>query len=302
MSDLAAMLYVVLEDEVAAFWCFVHWMQKLASNFDDTQSGIIVQLAHLSRLIRYLDPGQCKSMARILKRVGVGVGMGVGMGVGVRLHFALTSPSTSTATTTNNNNTAMPHESRIELSRSWLCFAALSFVLTLVVYGAELMAHLEEQHSDHFFFCFRWLIVLFKREFEYTDTMTLWEVRMCFAWADHALFIIAAVEGKREVKVERVCLCISAMSTSHISKHNFQRCSPLLSDTSNGPGRRGKSHCWSSVLMISVSTFDVCVCVCVLMDETNNRPRGASTCLQGSRSSFVSRSSCPSEKAFSLRK
>merc|ERR1712025_620040 len=58
----------------------------------------------------------------------------------------------------------------------------------------ELMAHLEEQHSDHFFFCFRWLIVLFKREFEYTDTMTLWEATWSeYLSAGFPIFICVAI-------------------------------------------------------------------------------------------------------------
>lgn len=114
MSDLVAMLYVVLEDEIETFWCFVHWMEKASSNFDHTQSGIIGQLAHLARLVKYVDP--------------------------------------------------------------------------------ELMAHLEEQSSDHFYFFFRWLIVFFKREFSFEDTMTIWEACWTeFLTPDLPIFICAAV-------------------------------------------------------------------------------------------------------------
>ena len=34
----------------------------------------------------------------------------------------------------------------------------------------------EENQSNNLYFCFRWLIVNFKREFSYEDIMSLWEV------------------------------------------------------------------------------------------------------------------------------
>lgn len=34
----------------------------------------------------------------------------------------------------------------------------------------------ETQDSSNMYFCFRWLLIHFKREFSYPDTMRLWEV------------------------------------------------------------------------------------------------------------------------------
>jgi len=36
--------------------------------------------------------------------------------------------------------------------------------------------YLESKESGNLFFCFRWLLICFKREFNYSDTMQLWEV------------------------------------------------------------------------------------------------------------------------------
>ena len=36
----------------------------------------------------------------------------------------------------------------------------------------------EEKDSNNLYFCFRWLLVNFKREFSYDDIMSIWEVRM----------------------------------------------------------------------------------------------------------------------------
>jgi hypothetical protein len=40
----------------------------------------------------------------------------------------------------------------------------------------ELYAHLEKNDCNNLFFCFRWLLVWFKREFEWEDVIQLWEV------------------------------------------------------------------------------------------------------------------------------
>ena len=34
----------------------------------------------------------------------------------------------------------------------------------------------ESNDSSNMFFCFRWLLILFKREFSFSDVMRLWEV------------------------------------------------------------------------------------------------------------------------------
>ena len=38
---------------------------------------------------------------------------------------------------------------------------------------------IEKHDSGNLYFCFRWLLICFKREFSFPDIMTLWEVRPC---------------------------------------------------------------------------------------------------------------------------
>ncbi|XP_063886711.1 TBC1 domain family member 15-like isoform X3 [Scylla paramamosain] len=45
----------------------------------------------------------------------------------------------------------------------------------------ELMSYLEVRDSANFYFCFRWLLVRFKRELSYANTLRLWEV----LWTGH---------------------------------------------------------------------------------------------------------------------
>ena len=45
----------------------------------------------------------------------------------------------------------------------------LSFIAVVAVI-------LEEKDSNNLYFCFRWLLVHFKREFSYDEIMCVWEV------------------------------------------------------------------------------------------------------------------------------
>ncbi|KAI8093217.1 rab-GTPase-TBC domain-containing protein [Halteromyces radiatus] len=45
----------------------------------------------------------------------------------------------------------------------------------------DLYKHFEETETTNLFFCFRWLLVWFKREFDWEDVIRLWEV----LWTDH---------------------------------------------------------------------------------------------------------------------
>lgn len=46
----------------------------------------------------------------------------------------------------------------------------------LSVLDPEFTRYLDRHDSGNMFFCFRWLLVLFKREFSQEDIMRLWEV------------------------------------------------------------------------------------------------------------------------------
>lgn len=46
----------------------------------------------------------------------------------------------------------------------------------IAVVDPEFMSYLESKESANLYFCFRWLLVRYKRELSYTDTLRLWEV------------------------------------------------------------------------------------------------------------------------------
>ncbi|KAG8754030.1 GTPase activating protein [Serendipita sp. 396] len=70
----------------------------------------------------------------------------------------------------------------------------------IAVMDPELYKHFEKTDSLNLFFCFRWILIAFKREFSFDDVLGLWEV----LWTDHystqfLLFVaLAVLESHRE--------------------------------------------------------------------------------------------------------
>ncbi|KAI8866827.1 RabGAP/TBC, partial [Ramicandelaber brevisporus] len=70
----------------------------------------------------------------------------------------------------------------------------------------RLYSHLQSMDALHFFFCFRWLLIWFKREFEFMDVIALWEV----FWTDylsgdfHLFVAVAILELHSDVIVDHL--------------------------------------------------------------------------------------------------
>lgn len=68
----------------------------------------------------------------------------------------------------------------------------------------ELCSYLESHDSGNFYFCFRWLLIVFKREFSFPDIQRLWEV----LWTDkpcknyHLLICLAILDTERATLME----------------------------------------------------------------------------------------------------
>lgn len=75
----------------------------------------------------------------------------------------------------------------------------------LAFVNPRLAEHLKATGSDNMFFCFRWLLVWFKREFSQEDICTLWEVlwtgRPCANY--HLLVSVAILDAQAEVILTR---------------------------------------------------------------------------------------------------
>lgn len=62
----------------------------------------------------------------------------------------------------------------------WYCFQLTLLIELLKTLDPEFYSYLDAKDSGNLFFCFRWLLIWFKREFAFTEVMGLWEV----LWTD----------------------------------------------------------------------------------------------------------------------
>jgi len=71
----------------------------------------------------------------------------------------------------------------------------LSLLLDLLrIMDIELYEHFEKLNCHHLFFCFKWLLVIFKREFDFYDCMRIWETLWSQKKSDYyQLFIAVAI-------------------------------------------------------------------------------------------------------------
>lgn len=74
----------------------------------------------------------------------------------------------------------------------------------LEIVNPKLANYLESHESEHMYFCFRWILVEFKREFSFEDIMHLWEV----FWSEipcpafMLLFCVAILDGQMNFIIE----------------------------------------------------------------------------------------------------
>lgn len=72
------------------------------------------------------------------------------------------------------------------------------------VYDPELYTYLESHDSGNFYFCFRWILIHFKREFHFHEISRLWEV----LWTDqpcqnfHLVFSLAILDSEKSTLME----------------------------------------------------------------------------------------------------
>lgn len=72
------------------------------------------------------------------------------------------------------------------------------------VYDPELCAYLESRESGNFYFCFRWILIHFKREFHFHEIQRLWEV----LWTDrpcnnfHLVISLAILDNEKSTLME----------------------------------------------------------------------------------------------------
>ncbi|KAK6171577.1 hypothetical protein SNE40_019734 [Patella caerulea] len=74
----------------------------------------------------------------------------------------------------------------------------------MLVYDPELCHYLESHDSGNFYFCFRWILIMFKREFHFHEIQRLWEVM----WTDkpcknfHLIISLAILDSEKSTLME----------------------------------------------------------------------------------------------------
>lgn len=76
----------------------------------------------------------------------------------------------------------------------------LSLLTDLIrMMNLDLYLHFEKLNCLHLFFCFRWLLIIFKREFDFIDCMRIWETMWAQTYSDYYQhFIALAILNKNQ--------------------------------------------------------------------------------------------------------
>lgn len=71
----------------------------------------------------------------------------------------------------------------------------------IALMDTELYAHLERTESLNLFFCFRWILIAFKREFKFETVVRLWEVLWTNYYSDNFVLFVAlgVLQSHRDV-------------------------------------------------------------------------------------------------------
>ncbi|WVZ11426.1 hypothetical protein V8G54_015956 [Vigna mungo] len=87
----------------------------------------------------------------------------------------------------------------------YFCIDSLKFVALLVeLLDSPLHNYFKQRDCLNYFFCFRWILIQFKREFEYEKTMRLWEVLWTHYPSEHLhLYLCVAILNRYRGKIIR---------------------------------------------------------------------------------------------------
>ena len=143
MSDLLSPLLFVMKNEVDAFWCFVGFMDRVASNFEFDQVGLWL-VFHVC-LVDVFFAGRHEEATG-----------------GVVPHLEVCRPCLLQLPWCKGSS-VIPYS-----------YSLTQITMTCVIFSF--------QESGNLYFCFRWLLIWFKREFSFPDTCSLWEALWTKMW------------------------------------------------------------------------------------------------------------------------
>ncbi|ORX48501.1 RabGAP/TBC [Hesseltinella vesiculosa] len=99
----------------------------------------------------------------------------------------------------------------------------------------QLHRHFQRTDSFNLFFCFRWLLVWFKREFSWNDTMTLWEVLWTNYLSDefHLFVALSILDQHRDFMIDYLKTFDEILKARQIQKlHDWKGMKAYVNDLS----------------------------------------------------------------------
>ncbi|EXC33718.1 TBC1 domain family member 15 [Morus notabilis] len=176
MSDLLSPILFVMGDESESFWCFVSLMERLGPNFNRDQNGMHTQLFAISKFsgnISLAYGGSLGSEERKLYKRGK------------RREKRLSGNKQKVDKSWNNSKQG--RKQTLEL---------------VELLDSPLHSYFKQHDCLNYFFCFRWVLIQFKREFEYEKTMRLWEVLWTHYLSEHLhLYLCVAILKRQRNKI-----------------------------------------------------------------------------------------------------
>ncbi|MEQ2205023.1 hypothetical protein XENOCAPTIV_023310, partial [Xenoophorus captivus] len=145
MSDLLSPILYVMENEVDAFWCFVSFMDQMVRNRAKSEPEpsmfdvCIVQHQNFEEQMQGMKT-QLIQLSTLLRLLDLAFWNYLGTEQPVGSHSAYVP---------------------VLDPSHWTCFCVS-----------------ESQESGYLYFCFRWLLIRFKRELSFQDVLRLWEVSL----------------------------------------------------------------------------------------------------------------------------
>ncbi|KAG6516941.1 hypothetical protein ZIOFF_020316 [Zingiber officinale] len=167
MSDLLSPILYVMKDESESFWCFTALMERLGPNFNRDQSGMHSQLFALSKVLALASTKLARSKWKWDEN-----------------KVASVAP------------VLIPSFERQERGR----VGQASLLVELL--DSPLHNYFNKKDCLNYFFCFRWILIQFKREFEYEQILQLWEVLWTHYLSEHLhLYMCVAILKRHRNKI-----------------------------------------------------------------------------------------------------
>ncbi|KAK9212581.1 hypothetical protein WN943_001963 [Citrus x changshan-huyou] len=190
MSDLCSPMIILLENEADAFWCFERLMRRLhVFNRSPLYPGKSYSV-HPCELLHIIICKLCDTWWWFYK---LSLSMFWKLCVGSQCLLDIGLPDSSLVKRGNFRCT----ESSVGVEAQLSNLASITQVI-----DPKLHQHLETLGGGDYLFAFRMLMVLFRREFSFCDSLYLWEMMWALEYDPHLFYLYEEAESAASTKSE----------------------------------------------------------------------------------------------------